>query len=147
VSQSSNIFELLQNDDDESDTEAGNGQNEVSEADSDVESDEDEMETTAVKAGDMHKWTAKRIAKHHGVSLKQLAEYNGDENGNVFIASAAKFNADYTLNFLLCGHRSSGGVHVWSSWKLKTCEICPRCTYGCVNIAISCVAKVTCLYI
>ena len=97
VSQSNNIFELLQNDE-ESDTEAGNGQNEVSEADSDVESDEDEVETTTVKVGDMHKWTAKRIAKHHGVSLKQLAEYNGDENGNVFITSATKFNADYTLN-------------------------------------------------
>jgi len=111
VSQSNNIFELLQNDDDESDTEAGNGQNEVSEADSDVESDEDEVETTTVKVGDMHKWTAKRIAKHHGVSLKQLAEYNGDENGNVFITGATKFNADYTLNIpVLVNFAQVGGA-------------------------------------
>jgi hypothetical protein len=102
---------LLQNNDDESDTEAGNGQNEVSEADSDVESDEDEVETTTVKVGDMHKWTAKRIAKHHGVSLKQLAEYNGDENGNVFITGATKFNADYTLNIpVLVNFAQVGGA-------------------------------------
>jgi hypothetical protein len=101
VAQSSNIFELLRDDDFENDSEAENGpdkvQNEVSEDHSDLDS-EDEVETTTVTVGNMHKWTAKRIAKHHGVSLKQLAEYNGDEHGNEFITAATKFNADYTLN-------------------------------------------------
>jgi hypothetical protein len=63
VLQPNNIFELLQNNDDESDTEAEIGQdvahdNEVSDASSDLESEEDEMETTAVKVGGMHTWTA-----------------------------------------------------------------------------------------
>ena len=101
VAQSSNIFELLSEEDSESDIEAENGlngvqNNEVSSS-SDHDSD-DEIETTAVKVGSMHKWTAKRIAKHHGVSVEQLAEYNGDEHGNQFITNATKFNAEYTLN-------------------------------------------------
>ena len=43
-------------------------------------------------------WTASRIAKQHQISVDVLAEYNGDEHGNVHIQPKTKFRKGTTLN-------------------------------------------------